>query len=39
MQEQVAEENGGEEVTRSWGKSHNGLEDLYFLINSVRMFK
>jgi hypothetical protein len=29
----------GEEVTRGRRKLHNELEDLYFLINSVRMFK
>jgi len=29
----------GEEVTGGWRKSCNELDDLYFLIDSVRMFK
>jgi len=29
----------GEEVTGGWRKSYNELDDLYFLIDSVRMFK
>jgi hypothetical protein len=39
VQEEVAEENVGEEVTGGWRKSCSELDDLYFLIDSVRMFK
>jgi hypothetical protein len=39
VQEQVAEENMGEEVTGGWRKSRNELDDLYFLIDSDGMFK